>query len=48
MNPARKQRKKDTKCELDEKVRCYFEKLKVESRNCLRFMNDLYGSRSVE
>jgi hypothetical protein len=48
MNPARKQREKDRKYELDENVRCYFKKLKVESRDCLMFMNDLYGSRSVE
>jgi len=48
MYPAWKQRENDTNCALDEKVRCYFEKLKVESRDSLMFMNDLYGSRSVE
>jgi hypothetical protein len=45
MNPAWKQRENDTKCELDEKVRCYREKV---SRDYLIFMNDLYGSRNVE
>ena len=48
MNPAWKQRENDTKRELDEKVRCFCEKLKVEIRDSLMFMNGLFGSRSVE